>query len=114
MSRQPPLKVYGHVYPVGDALYAALASASAAALPDEDDIPVLEREGNMARFSFEGVFFPVDAVLAALEQHLGPELKGKLDVLDLEGWRLCRYTFTAGRIEQRSAPLNSVLDYSGH
>ena len=114
MNRQPLLKVYGHIYPVDDALYAALEAASADALPDEDDIPVLEREGDMARFSFEGAFFPVEDVLAVLREHLRPEHKGKLDVLDLEGWRLFRHAFVNGRIESHSAPLNNVLDYSGH
>ena len=63
MSREPLLKVYGHVFPVTDAFYEDLARACADALPDADDIPVLERDGDMARISFEGVYFPVDEVL---------------------------------------------------
>mgnify|MGYP003590935064 FL=1 len=114
MSRQPLLKVYGHIYPVDNALYAALENACADAMPDEDDIPVLERDGDMARFSFEGTYFPLDEVLAALTAHLRPEHQGKLDVLDMEGWQLMRHTFTQGRIDAHSAPLNNVLDYSGH
>lgn len=114
MSRDPLLKVYGHVYPVDDDFYAALEQACADAMPDEDDIPVLERDGDMARVSFEGVYFPADDVLAALAAHLRPEHKGKLDILDLEGWRLFRHVFTQGRIDSHSAPLNNVLDYSGH
>lgn len=114
MSRQPLLKVYGHIYPIDDALYAALKNACANAMPDEDDIPVLERDGDMARFSFEGTYFPLDDVLAILTAHLRPEHLGKLDVLDMEGWQLIRHTFTQGRIEVHSAPLNNVLDYSGH
>ena len=53
MSRQPLLKVYGHIYPADDALYAALANACADALPDNDDIPVLERDGDM---NFRGAY----------------------------------------------------------
>ena len=68
----------------------------------------------MARVSFEGVYFPVDEVLAALARHLRPEHQGKLDVLDLENWRLTRHLFDQGRIRSSSAPLNNVLDYSGH
>ncbi len=114
MSRSPLLKVYGHVYPVSDDFYAALEQACAGAMPDEDDVPVLERDGDMARISFEGMYFPVDEVLAVLGEQLCPEHKGKLDVLDMEGWRLNRYTFNCGRIESHRAPLNNVLDYSGH
>ncbi|MDD4701701.1 MAG: hypothetical protein PHI96_05725 [Desulfovibrio sp.] len=114
MSREPLLKVYGHVYPVSAVCYADLAAACADALPDAEDIPVLERDGDMARISFEGVYFPVDEVLEVLARHLGAEHKGKLDVLDMEGWRLTRHVFEGGRITSSSAPLNNVLDYSGH
>lgn len=114
MSRSPLLKVYGHVYHVNNDFYAALEQACADAMPDEDDVPVLERDGDMARISFEGMYFPVDEVLAVFGEHLCPEHKGKLDVLDMEGWRLYRHAFNHGRIESHSAPLNNVLDYSGH
>ena len=114
MSRQPLLKVYGHIYPVDDALYAALEKACADAMPDEDDIPVLERDGDMARFSFEGAYFPRDSVLEALTAHMQTGHQGKLDVLDMEEWRLIRHTFIQGRMDVHSAPLNNVLDYSGH
>ena len=114
MSRQPLLKVYGHIYPVDDPLYAALEKACADAMPDEDDMPVLERDGDMARFSFEGTYFPLDDVLAVLSAQIQTGHQGKLDVLDLEGWRLIRHTFTHGHIDVHSAPLNNVLDYSGH
>ena len=114
MSRQPLLKIYGHIYPADDALYAALAKACADALPDDDDIPVLERDGDMARISFEGTYFPLDEVLLALTTHILPAHKGKLDVLDMEGWKLTRHVLAGGSVHSSSAPLNNVLDYSGH
>lgn len=114
MSRQPLLKVYGHIYPVDEPLYEALEHACADAMPDEDDLPVLELDGDMARISFEGTYFPLDDVLTALTAHLRAEHLGKLDVLDLEDWRLTRHTFAQGQIDVHSAPLNNVLDYSGH
>lgn len=114
MMREPLLKVYGHVHPISDAFYADLDAACADALADDADEPVLCRKGDMARVSFEGVYFPVDEVLAALARHLRPEHQGKLDVLDLENWRLTRHLFDQGRIRSSSAPLNNVLDYSGH
>mgnify|MGYP000340749315 FL=1 len=82
MSRQPLLKVYGHIYPVDDALYAALEHACADAMPDEDNLPVIERDGDMARVSFEGTYFPLDDVLDVLTTHVRAEHQGKLDVLD--------------------------------
>ena len=114
MSRDPLLKVYGHIYPVRREFYDALASACADALPDETDIPVIEMDGDMARISFEGAYFPVEETLEALTQGLLPEHKGKLDVLDMEGWRLTRHVFEAGQIKSSSASLNHVLDHSGH
>lgn len=114
MNRAPLLKVYGHVYPVTDAFQADLEAACAGAMPDDADEPVLCREGDMLRISFEGIYFPVDETLEALKRHLRPEHQGKLDVLDLENWRLVRHVFRRGRIGSSSAPLNNVLDYSGH
>lgn len=114
MNRAPLLKVYGHVYPVSDALHAALEAACAGAMPDDADEPALCREGDMSRISFEGVYFPVEETLEALKRHLRPEHQGKLDVLDLENWRLVRHVFAQGHIRSTSAPLNNVLDYSGH
>ena len=114
MNRDPLLKVYGHVYPVSDAFYADLEAACTGAMPDDTVESVLCREGDMARFSFEGVYFPVDETLEVLNRHLRPEHQGKLDVLDLENWRLIRHVFEQGRIRTSSAPLNNVLDYAGH
>lgn len=114
MSRDPLLKVYGHIYPVDNEDFAALAHACADALPDTEDIPVIEMDGDMVRISFEGVYFPVDEVLAALNLLLRPGHQGKLDVLDMEGWRLTRHVFADGSIKSSSAPLNNVLDHSGH
>ncbi|WP_165066188.1 hypothetical protein [Desulfovibrio sp. ZJ200] len=114
MSRSPLLKVYGHVYPVCDDFFADLAQACASALPDDAAEPVLERERDLARFSFEGVYFPVEETLAVVTRHLRSEHKGKLDVLDLENWRLIRHVFAEGKIRVSAAPLNNVLDYSGH
>lgn len=114
MTRQPLLKVYGHVYPVSQTFFADLAQACVTALPDDADEPVLTQEGDMARFSFEGSYFPVEEALEALTRHLRPEHQGKLDVLDLENWRLVRHVFARGRVTSSSAPLNNVLDHSGH
>lgn len=113
MSRDPLLKVYGHIYPIDDALYADLYNACSTAMPDFDDVPVVEKDGDMARISMEGVYFPVEDALAVLQGHLKPAHKGKLDVIDLENWQLTRYVFSNGHMTHNSASLNHILDYSG-
>lgn len=114
MAHTPLCKVYGHVYPCGDTLYGALIQAVSGVMGQEEDEPVLVREGDMARISFEGVYFPVEDVVQALREELTPAVQGKLDYLDLENWRLTRYRLEAGEVRQSSAPLNNVLAFSGH
>ena len=114
MSQSPLCKAYGHVDPCGDALYGALTQAVASAMGQEEEEPVLVREGDMARISVEGIYFPVEEVVQALREHLTPAMQGKLDYLDLENWRLDRYRLEAGEVRPSSAPLNNVLAFSGH
>ena len=113
MSQPVLLKVYGNLYPADGADLEALARASASCVRDGTD-EVVTLEGDLLRISFEGLFFPEEEVLAALAARLRPEQRGKLDVLDLEAWRLTRHLFADGRITSRAAPLNNVLDFSGH
>ena len=112
MSQEVLLKVYGHLWPADAELQKALLTACADALPREELAVVLE--GDLCRLSFEGLYFPEEECLAVLRERIGPGQQGKLDVLDLEAWRLTRHIFTEGRIETGSAPLNNVLAYSGH
>lgn len=111
--REPLFKVYGHVYPADAVLENALETALADALPDNDDVPLLERDGDILRISFEGSYFPEEEIVHVLRAAHG-SLEGKLDVLDMENWRLTRHAFQDGRLHSSSAPLNNVLDYSGH
>ena len=113
MSQPVLLKVYGNLYPADAADLEALARAAASCVREGPE-EVVTLEGDLLRISFEGLFFPVDEVLEALAAVLRPEQKGKLDVLDLEAWTLTRHLFADGRISSRSAPLNNVLDFSGH
>lgn len=114
MPQSPLCKVYGHVYPCDAGLYRALEQAVAGAMGQEEDEPVLVREGDMARISFEGVYFPEEDVVQALREGLTPAMRGKLDCLDLENWRLTRYRLEEGEVRPSSAPLNNVLTFSGH
>lgn len=117
MSVPVLLKVYGNFHPADVALEAALRAALAEdglLQPAQPDIPVLERSGDMLRISFEGPYFPADDVLDAVRRHGGADLCGKLDIIDLENWRLTRHVVASGAVTTSAAPLNSVLEYSGH
>lgn len=113
MSQPVLLKVYGNLFPADEADREALAKACAGRVPAGDGEAVA-REGDLVRISFEGLYFPVDEVLEALAARLNPGQQGKLDVLDLEAWRMTRHLFAGGSITSRAAPLNNVLDFSGH
>ena len=113
MSQPVLLKVYGNLFPADETDREALARACADRVPAADGEAVL-REGDLVRISFEGLYFPAEDVLEAIAARLKPGQQGKLDVLDLEAWRLTRHLFAEGRITSRTAPLNNVLDFSGH
>ena len=115
MTARPALKVYGHIWPAQAELESELDCALATAIQDDisDDVPLLCRDGDMLRISFEGAWFPEDAVLDAFKRHLTPGQQGKMDVLDMDAWRMTRHVFKDGAIRSSSAPLNNVLDYSG-
>lgn len=112
--RTPLCKVYGHIYPAETALEEAMRAAVASAVCDNDDIPLLERDGNMLRISFEGSYFPEEDLIPVIEAHLSSAHCGKIDILDLDAWQMTRYQFQNGVLSRRTAPLNNVLDYSGH
>ncbi|MBO4368572.1 MAG: hypothetical protein J5803_00505 [Desulfovibrio sp.] len=109
------LKVYGHIYPADKAFEEALQNALEGALCDaiSSDVPLLERDHDMLRISFEGRYFPEEEVLAVFSRFLLPSHKGKLDVLNMLDWRLTRYLFQEGTLVRREVSLNHVLDYSG-
>ncbi|MBQ9537346.1 MAG: hypothetical protein IJU79_06140 [Desulfovibrionaceae bacterium] len=109
------LKVYGHIYPASLDLEHDLQKALEQAIQDEisNDVPLLERDNDIIRISFEGIYFPIDDVVEVLEKHLTPQHQGKLDVLDLYEWTLTRYTFVQCKLQSNQRSLNHVLDYSG-
>ena len=57
--RDPLIKAYGHVYPADAVLEEALRTALADALPDTDDIPLLERDGDMLRIESDDTLVSV-------------------------------------------------------
>ena len=107
------VKVYGAFYPAGEACAGAVREAGRGAMGHDE--PWLFDEDGMIRISFEGLYFPLDEVLAALKSALPANAEGKLDYLDLEAWTLTRHVASPGRdfaVSTRS--LNHVLDYAGH
>lgn len=97
---------------MGRRVTEALGRICMESLPPAREIVVLE--DTLLRISFEGIYFPVEEVLAYIRKNIEPDWTGKLDVLDLEAWTLDRHVFESGAIHHGHAPLNNVLDYSGH
>lgn len=110
------VKVYGNIYPTTAALRSELEKACEGLLPSDGAGPedtTVELEGDLLRISYEGVYFPVEDVLALIPPHLRPESQGKIDYIDLENWTLHRYSIHGMHIQYASASLNNVMDYAG-
>ncbi|MBQ7456924.1 MAG: hypothetical protein IJS54_04915 [Desulfovibrio sp.] len=109
------VKVYGNISPADQSLRLVLAEALQTAIADpiSQDIETLVLIGDLLTISFEGVYFPEDEVVAVLQAHCTPKQTGKLDVLDIDAWRIRRYQIQDGHLHLRQASLNQVLDYSG-
>ena len=120
MSQPILIKVYGNLSPVSEVLVADLRDCVASAMGETPVENIIDQDNDLLRFSFEGVYFPVDEVIETIENYrksTGESSKkpcGKLDVLDMENWKLNRYLIDRNQIVLKSAPLNNILDYSGH
>ena len=108
--RQEPCKAYGNLSPAGEKAVQAVDRV----LMDWGIQQRAELAGDILRISFEGVFFPMDDVLAALKPFLCPISSGKMDLINMEEWTLTRAVFAGTEIHLSSAGLNDVLAYSGH
>ena len=106
------IKVYAAFAPVSANMAEVLAPLGAQAITEEDG-PWIWVEGDTLRISFEGVYFPVEDVVEALEANLPLACKGKLDVLLLDDWELHRYVWQDGAFVVGKRSLNHVLSYSG-
>lgn len=116
MSQPLLIKVYAAFAPAAQEDFLQLSEACSSAIACEDDLdPFVTLLGDMLRISFEGIYFPLDDVAPVIQKLAEKKAAGKMDVLDMENWRMTRYQAKGdGRLEIRSAPLNSVMDYSGH
>ena len=106
------IKVYAGLHPADAACADSVRQAGADAMHDSSD-PWLFHACDLLRISFEGVYFPEDDVLAALEVCLPAHACGKMDVLDLDAWELRRYAREDGTFRLSRRNLNAVLDYAG-
>ena len=106
------VKVYAGLHPADAACAEAVRQAGAAAFHDCGEAWLFQ-EGDVLRISFEGLYFPEDEVLAALEACLPAHAQGKMDVLDMEGWELRRYAREGGSFRLSRRGLNHVLEYAG-
>ena len=116
--KQVIAKTYAAFSPAHEACRLAVREAGTTALGVD---PWLFLEGDILRIEWEGVYFPLDEVLQALNNCLPPDAEGKLDYLDLEAWTLTRHVLSqnteAGprnRFSITTRSLNYVLAYSGH
>lgn len=113
MSQPVLLKIYGNLCPVAQPLCRRLEWIAQGCIPMPEYAPVKIAD-KLLIFSFEGVYYPIDDTLDAIRKNLAQNMIGKLDVLDIENWIITRHIFKNGQVEVNSAPLNSVLAYSGH
>lgn len=107
--RQEIVKVYGSVHPAGPDLAEAVHTVLSPWGLDRS----AELEGDLLRFSHEGVFFPLDDVLDVLSPFLGVGVAGRIDYIDLEAWTLTRFRIEGKAIVKSIRGLNDVLAYSG-
>lgn len=115
MSQPVLVKVYATLAPVSDDLVREAEEAASGALGVEGDQgPFVFGEEDALRVSFEGIYFPVDDLVPILEKAAAAGTRGKLDVLDMENWRMTRHEAKDGKLSIHTVPLNHVLDYSGH
>ena len=113
MAARIIIKIYAALHPAGAHCIACVRQAGAGAIPESSE-PWLFLEHDLLRISFEGLYFPEDDVLKALDTSLPTDACGKMDVLDLETWELRRYTRHDGKFSLVNRDLNHVLGYAEH
>ena len=84
------VKAYGMLRPAdGDALSAAEGVLSSWFIEDAVDL-----DDGALWIHHEGTYFPHEELASALAPFLCPASTGKMDIMDLEAWTLCRYYFS--------------------
>ena len=111
---QPVLvKAYGYFKPAGpEHLTRLTAALESCGLRLEDSLSL---EGRLLLISYEGTFFPVEEAAAAFGEFIreaGERAEARLDILELEEWRLDRYQAAEVELRHSRSPLNNTLEYS--
>ena len=52
----------------------------------------------MVLLSFEGIYFPWEEAAGAIRSHITKDSTGKMDVLDMENWRITRFFIKDGTV----------------
>lgn len=113
MSQPVLVKAYGAFANMPPDLRGELTELCSQAIgPDLEEKPAHFSDG-LLRVSFEGIWFPADEIRQLLEGRDGQGIEGKLDILDIENWRMTRLQYLQGGLNVSTVPLNNVLDYSG-
>lgn len=113
MSQPLLLKTYGNLAPASAALAGKLECIASAGIPVQEN-PIISLHASLLTISFEGIWFPWEEILDCILAQLDPLQEGRLDIIDIEHWRLTRHIFANGLMTVNSAPLNNILAYSGH
>ena len=108
-------KTYAALTPAGPELVERLRLVVAAAqragfCPGAEPEDIIALQGDTLLISYEGMAFPLEDVVVALE---GSVLTGKLDFLDLEAWTLTRHIWKDGHMMRRTGDLNAALESKG-
>lgn len=104
------VKVYGSVHPLQEAEKISLVNRLELLLGDD----IVDADGDMVRIGFEGMYFPIDEVLEIIQEYLHDESAGRIDYIDMDGWRLHRHMIEGMKIIEKSNDLNNILDFAGH
>lgn len=106
------VKVYGSLQPAPPGVLENLARSCGQFWGDVQEAFTLD--GDLLRIAYEGIYFPLDEVLAVLAPLAESGASGKLDYLDLDAWAIERREFKDGRLLYSRRGLNNVLEFSGH
>ncbi len=104
------VKVYGSVHPLAPEDRDSLLKRLEILLDDE----AVDFDGDMVRMSYEGMYFPIDEVLEIVQEYLHAGSQGRIDYIDMDGWRLHRHMIEGTTITEKSNNLNNILDFAGH
>lgn len=123
------IKVYGKIMHASPALALAVKKVhenTDNALAEEGE-EVFSYADNFLFFAYEGMYYPIDDMLDAVNAVLVLEKKeakskgvgsaesadGRIDYIDMQEWTLTRHSLANGVVKSATRSLNHVMAYSG-